>query len=105
MAYFKWQALDFDLKYHDGVMECDRFELVIIELAKKNLVPKLVTVVEYPEYQRLRQAEAQLRKLHAHLPKPPPLPQPPTRLEINWLAVLGAAAVLALLLLIYLASR
>lgn len=110
--YYKWKAYDFNLKYHqgvinsenvgqyyhEGVMEADRFEMVVLELAKKNLVAKEVVSIDYEEYRRIKTIERRTNRKTA--------PPPPRRftLPINPRYVLIAIVVCLLVLLAYLAS-
>jgi hypothetical protein len=63
MPFFKWKAYDFDLKYHDGAIKCDRFERVVIELAQKSLVASEIVEIDYAEYKRLKLIEKRLNAL------------------------------------------
>lgn len=63
MPFYKWKAYDFDLKYFEGVIECERFELVVIEVTQKELVPKEIVVIDYPEYKRYKAVEKRMQAI------------------------------------------
>lgn len=80
MAFYKWKAYDFDVKYHDGVIEAARFEEVVLVLANKNLVPSSIEEIEYHEYIQLRNAAKKLEKLKLRVKK---LNNKPSKQSIN----------------------
>ena len=61
--YFKWKAYDFNVKYFEGIMECDRFEEVVIELAKQQLVAKEIQPIEYDEYKKIQAREKIIKRM------------------------------------------
>ena len=106
MAFYKWKAYDFNLKYHDGVIECSRHELVVMRLAEQELVPSKIETIDYLEYKRLKAAETHINKFKNKIDGQD---EPVFQWKLNWTRIIliilaGAGLVAAAILLANLQS-
>jgi hypothetical protein len=78
MAFFKWKAYDSDIKYttdalyryHTGVIQCDSFEMAVLQLARRGLVVKELQPIDYIEYTKLRTIEERINRLKTRIQPP-----------------------------------
>jgi ABC-type Fe3+-siderophore transport system permease subunit len=106
MAFYKWKAYDFNLKYHDGAMECSRHELVVMKLAERELVPSNIETIDYIEYKILKTAETRIGKFKNKIDNQD---EPIFRWKLNWgriilIILAGAGLVVAAIFLANLQS-
>lgn len=78
MPFFKWKAYDLDIKYtseaeykyHEGVMESSRMEMVVLELARRSLVASEIEVTDYDTYRKWRMINARIDRFSRTKPNP-----------------------------------
>ena len=78
MPFFKWKAYDLDIKYtseaeykyHEGVIECSRMEMVVLELAKQDLVASEIEITDYDTYRKWQIINTKIKKLRRNKPQP-----------------------------------
>jgi len=116
MPFFKWKAYDSDIKYKsdsidkycEGVVECERYEIVVMQLAQKGLVAKEIQKIDYAEFRRLKSAELKLEALKHKIDR---LKTPKTELNIEpekpkWhkVVIIAAISIAVIAILVFLSN-